>query len=99
MIFLGPYYTTGPAAQNFWNAAIMQSTGRAARHGQRKQVYSYFLLNRHSAEVDVFEKRTDMIIPEWALRTGECTIDDMLPRKGRSTECGSLVDRLIRREK
>lgn len=61
-IFLQPYYTAGPGAQEKWQAAMTQALGRVRRHGQTKSVFKYIYLTTDSIDIDLYEARTNSIL-------------------------------------
>lgn len=76
LIFLQPYYTTGPDAQATYDAAKKQAIGRSRRYGRTKTVHVYHFLTTRTIEIDYFEAREQGIIEEVT------TVDSLEPTDG-----------------
>jgi len=62
VIFVSPYYAVGSNAQQLYEAAMIQATGRAKRYGQTKKVHTYQFVTSGTIDVDILEKRLHKIV-------------------------------------
>jgi hypothetical protein len=96
VIFMQPYYTSGENAQENYEAAIAQATGRARRWGQEKLVRIYHFLTVNTIDVDYYEARNNVTIFRKADDPSEGNGVDLGVKTDWSTQVGTHFARLIR---
>lgn len=63
---MAPYHVKGSNSQYDYESAIDQAVGRARRYGQKKTVFVYEMLVKHTVDIDILEFRKAQVIKQEA---------------------------------